>query len=129
MKVTSFEELDIWKMSSDVAIDIYKISNNEKFSRDFGLRNQIRRAVVSISSNIAEGFEIHNNNDFIRFLRIAKGSSGETKSQLYIALQLSYLSPKEYTVINEKLLTISLTIGKLIKYLLTKKNNKEFVTR
>lgn len=121
MKVTSFEELDIWKMSSDVAIDIYKISNNEKFSRDFGLRNQIRRAVVSISSNIAEGFEIHNNNDFIRFLRIAKGSSGETKSQLYIALQLSYLSPKEYTVINEKLLTISLTIGKLIKYLLTKK--------
>jgi four helix bundle protein len=85
----SFEDLEIWKLSSEVALEIYKITNNEKFNKDYGLKEQIRRAVISISSNIVEGFERNGNNEFTHFLRIAKGSTGEVRSQLYIASKLS----------------------------------------
>ncbi len=92
MKITKFQDLEIWQLAIDLVILVYKLSNGAKFTRDFGLRDQVRRAVISIASNIAEGFEMNNNNDFVRFLRIAKGSIGEVKTQLIIAWKLNYIS-------------------------------------
>ena len=88
MKVNRFEDLEIWKLAAEIAVDIYKITSEKKFIRDYGLRDQLRRAAISISSNIAEGFEINNNNDLIRFLKVAKGSAGELRSQLLICSRL-----------------------------------------
>jgi four helix bundle protein len=70
MTLKKFEDFEIWKVSIDLAEKIYKITNQRSFSKDFGLRDQIRRAIVSVSSNIAEGYEMNNNKQFIRFLRI-----------------------------------------------------------
>src|SRR3989344_353735 len=129
MKILRFDDLEIWKISIEIALEIYKLSNKGKFLKDFGLRDQIRRAIVSVSSNIAEGFEMGNNNDLIRFLRIAKGSTGEVRSQLFIALKLNYITNNEFSNIDNKLELVSLKIGKFISYLMKKKNDKEFKTR
>ncbi|OGK39896.1 hypothetical protein A3A74_05430 [Candidatus Roizmanbacteria bacterium RIFCSPLOWO2_01_FULL_35_13] len=129
MKITKFQDLEIWQLAIDLVILVYKLSNGVKFTRDFGLRDQVRRAVVSIVSNIAEGFEMNNNNDFIRFLRIAKGSTGEVKTQLIIAWRLNYISEAEFKDVLAKLDMLSLKIGKFISYLLSKRKNKEFTTR
>src|SRR3990167_3385509 len=129
MKITKFQDLEIWQLAIDLVVLIYKLSNGVKFTRDFGLRDQIRRAVVSIASNIAEGFELNNNNDLIKFLRISKGSLGEVITQLYIANKLEYVSQSDYDETIEKLDLLSNKIGKFISYLLAKKNNKEYKTR
>ncbi len=129
MRINNFQDLEIWRISTEVAILVYKISNNAKFAKDFGLKDQIRRAVVSISSNIAEGFEMSNNNDFIRYLRIAKGSAGEARTQLFLSFELEYISSKEFKEIDEELALLSAKIGKFTTYLINKKNSKEFATR
>ncbi len=129
MKIKRYEDLEIWKLSTDTAIMIYKLTEKDRFAKDYGLRDQIRRAAISISSNIVEGFEMNNNNDFIRYLRIAKGSTGETRSQLYVAHKLDYIQGGEYESVNESLTTLSAKIGSLIKYLFNKKGDKEFTTR
>ncbi len=72
MKITKFEELNIWKLSLKITKSIYDLTSKKEFVREFGLKDQIRRAVVSISSNIVEGFEKNNNNEFIRYLKINK---------------------------------------------------------
>lgn len=74
MKINKFEDLEIWKLSLKITKIIYDLTAKREFSRDFGLRDQIRRAIISVSSNVVEGFEKNNNNEFIRFLKIAKGS-------------------------------------------------------
>ena len=94
-----FEELLVWQKSRDFSKDIYEISRNW---RDFELKDQIRRATVSISSNIAEGFERGSKNDFSRFLYIAKGSSAEVRSQLYLALDLKYISNLEFEKLSDQ---------------------------
>ena len=129
MKVNRFEDLEIWKLAAEIAVDIYKITSEKKFIRDYGLRDQLRRAAISISSNIAEGFEINNNNDLIRFLKVAKGSAGELRSQLLICSRLDYITEKQTEEIKDKLLLLSAKIGKFISYLLVKRRNKEFLTR
>jgi len=129
MKINRFEELGIWKLGIDIAVEIYKLTSKNNFSKDFGLRDQIRRAAISISSNIAEGFEMTNNNDLVKFLRIAKGSAGETRSQLYLALKLEYVNYDKYEKLKEELEILSAKIGKFINYLIDKKKNKEFVSR
>lgn len=121
--------MEIWKTSVDLATDIYRITNKGKFLKDYGLRDQIRRAVISISSNIAEGFEMNNNNDFIKFLRISKGSLGEVKSQLFVSFELGYINQEEHDSISDKLSLLGPKIGKFISYLQMKRNNKEFATR
>ena len=129
MKVNRFEDLEIWKLAAEIAVDIYKITSEKKFIRDYGLRDQLRRAAISISSNIAEGFEINNNNDLIRFLKVAKGSAGELRSQLLICSRLDYITERQTEEIKDKLLLLSAKIGKFISYLLVKRRNKEFLTR
>ncbi len=129
MKITKFEELNIWKLALKITKEIYDITAKKEFSRDFGLRDQIRRAIISVSSNIVEGFEKNNNNEFIRFLKIAKGSAGETKNQLYIALAVDYISKQEFDKMNIELEDLLAQIGGFTVYLEKKRKNKEFLTR
>ncbi|MCX6763243.1 MAG: four helix bundle protein [Candidatus Moranbacteria bacterium] len=129
MKINRFEDLNIWKLSLKITKEIYDLTMIGKFSKDFGLRDQIRRAVVSISSNIVEGFEKNSNNEFIRFLKIAKGSTGEVRNQLYIAFSVGYASKQEFDIINVELENLAGQIGKFISYLESKKRNGEFVRK
>lgn len=93
-----FEELLVWQKARAFSKEIYLVT---KEWRDFELKDQIRRAVVSISSNIAEGFERGSKDDFARFLYIAKGSGAEVRSQLYLALDLGYLSEDRFIGLND----------------------------
>ena len=97
--ITRFEEIRSWQTARELTQQIYRISNKAEFSRDFGLRDQIRRAAVSIMSNIAEGFESDTQAQFIRFLGYAKASAGEVRAQLYVALDAGYVTQVEFDAI------------------------------
>jgi four helix bundle protein len=115
--IQRFEDLEAWKISREVTKEIYRISKNDLFVRDFGLRDQICRASVSIMSNIAEGFERDGDKEFVNFLSIAKGSAGEVRSQLYVALDQNYISENEFSVLYGKTTENSRVISGLINYL------------
>jgi len=125
-KIKQFEDLDIWKLAVEIAINIYKISEDGKLKQDWGLKDQIRRAAMSISNNIAEGFEYDNNKDFIKFLRYSKGSCGELRSQLFILKKIEFINEIFYADMFDRLMSISKQISGLIKYLkeYEKKNKK-----
>tara|TARA_R110000868_G_scaffold28686_1_gene107284 strand:+ start:26691 stop:27062 length:372 start_codon:yes stop_codon:yes gene_type:complete len=117
-KFNSFEEIISWQKARELNFDIYYITNNkEPFSKDFGLRDQIRRSSISVASNIAEGFERETTKEFIRFLYIAKASAGEFRSQLYLAFDLNYISMDEFEKLKSKVNEVSKLISGLIKYL------------
>ena len=92
----SFEELPVWQKARELVKLIYSLTKKEPFCRDFSLVDQIRRAATSVMSNIAEGFERGSNTEFIQFLYIAKGSAGETRTQLYIAFDQNYITADEF---------------------------------
>jgi four helix bundle protein len=127
MKIQKFEDLNIWKSSLKLTKEIYGTTSVGKFAKDYGLRDQIQRAVVSISSNIVEGFEKNNNNEFIRFLKIAKGSTGETRNQMHIALAIGYVTQADFEGITNDLEILSGQIGAFISYLEGKRKNNEFI--
>lgn len=109
--VHSFENLLVWKVSQETAILLYKLTSNWK---DYGLKDQIQRAVVSVVSNIAEGYERGSKQDFVRFLFIARGSVAEVRAQSYIARDLGYLKNSDFEVLYDKLDHIARMLGKLI---------------
>jgi len=129
MKITKFEDLKIWQIALKITKEIYDITSKKEFSKDFSLRDQIRRAIISVSSNIVEGFEKNNNNEFIRFLKIAKGSIGEVRNQLYIALAVNYINQEEFEKLNNELIELANQVGKLISYLETNKKLVNSSTR
>jgi len=129
MKINKFEDLPIWKKAIGLTCEIYNITSAGKFAKDFCLRDQIRRAMISISSNIVEGFEKNNNNEFIRFLKIAKGSTGEVRNQLYIALIVDYVDKEKFEQLNEELKDLAKQIGSFISYLEQKRKNGEFIRK
>lgn len=117
-KLHSFEEIIAWQKARELNAEIYRITNNnEIFTRDYGLRDQMRRSSISISSNIAEGFERETTKGFIRFLYIAKASAGEFRSQLYLASDLKYISDYEFQGLSLKINDISKLLSGFIKYL------------
>ncbi|WP_034918213.1 four helix bundle protein [Gillisia sp. CAL575] len=116
-KFNSFEEIIAWQKARELNSELYLITGHGDFSKDYGLRDQIRRASISITSNIAEGFERETTKEFIRFLYIAKASSGEFRSQLYLATDLKYVSNDEFERLNLKVSEVSKLISGLIKYL------------
>lgn len=117
-KFKSFEEIISWQKARELNKLIYEITNkNPNFSRDFGLRDQIRKSSISISSNIAEGFERETTKEFIRFLFIAKASAGEFRSQLYLAFDLAYIESENFEDLKNRVNEVSKTISGLIKYL------------
>src|SRR5260221_9924061 len=91
-----FEEIVAWQKSYDVTLDIYRVTSDSNFSKDFGLKDQIRRAAVSIMANIAEGHGRRSNIEFANFLNIARGSVAEVQSHLYVAKGLQYIENTEF---------------------------------
>ncbi len=116
-KFKSFEEITSWQKSRLFNKRIYEITENIGFKRDFDLVRQIRRASISISSNIAEGFERNTDKEFVYFLYISKASAGEVRSQLYLALDLNYISKIEFDELYLNVSDISKLLSGFIKYL------------
>ena len=114
MKFERFEDMIVWQKSQELAVDIYKVF---QLSKDFGFKDQIQRAAVSICNNISEGFERKSNNEFRQFLFIAKGSAGELRNMLYIAKNLNYISEENFKLHYELSLSISKMLSSLIKTL------------
>jgi four helix bundle protein len=94
--ITRFEEIESWKTARQLTKIVYALGNQAGFARDFGLRDQIRRASVSVMSNIAEGFESRTDVQFINFLGMARASAGEARAQLYIALDQQYITEEQF---------------------------------
>jgi four helix bundle protein len=117
MSIKNFEDLEIWKDARALTRAIYQLTGDLKFSKDFGLRDQIRRAAVSIMSNIAEGFERGGNQEFIQFLYVAKGSCGEVRSQLCVAMDQGYVDQKVVDDLLTSLKRLSVMIKHLIDHL------------
>ena len=117
MKFNSFEDLQVWKDSRILVKSIYQLTSDGKFSKDFGLREQIQRASVSIMNNIAEGFERNNNKKYIKFLGYSKGSAGEVRSMLYVTTDLGYISQDNFNMHYQMAINIITQISNFIKYL------------
>lgn len=113
----NFEEMEVWTKSRQLTRQVYDLTSVGVFARDYGLKDQIRRACVSIMSNIAEGFERSGTGEFIQFLAMAKGSAGEVRSQLYVALDQCYLSENEFGILSDNVKEISKMISGLMSYL------------
>ncbi len=111
--VKNFMDLRCWQEARELTKEVYLVSSVGKFASDFGLKDQIRRAAVSIGSNIAEGFERDNNSELLKFLSYAKGSSGEVRSQLATAFDVGYVDESCYTSLSSRLIKISAMISKL----------------
>jgi len=112
-----FTELEVWEYSKTLASDIYRKTSEGPFNRDWSLRDQMRKAAVSIPSNIAEGFERGGTGEFINFLSIAKGSNGELITQLSIAYDIGYLSKEDYESLVQRAQKIGKMLGGFMKYL------------
>lgn len=123
-KISRFEDIIAWQKALELSDLIYSHSNKDNFAKDFGLRDQMRRASVSVVSNIAEGFEREGNNQFIYFLLVAKASAGELRAQLYIARNQKYITKQEFEILNIKVLEVSKTISGFITYLRSQKKFK-----
>lgn len=113
-KIESFEDILAWQESKILVIDIHKIFKN---CRNYSFRDQIQKAAVSVMNNIAEGYERKGNREFSKFLYIAKGSCAEVRSMLYLALDLGYISKKDFDEFFQKTLRISRMLSNFIKRL------------
>jgi len=109
-KIEKFEQLIAWQKSRKLTSQIYKATDEGQFARDYGLKDQVRRAAVSIMSNVAEGFERGGPAEFHRFLSISKGSCAELRTQLYIALDVGYLDQNTF----EPLMAQAIEVGQII---------------
>jgi four helix bundle protein len=117
MKIRKFEDLESWKKARELTNAVYGATATGTFARDFGLKDQIRRASISILSNIAEGFERGGDREFLQFLAIAKGSCGEVRAQLYVAIDQGYLSRSLFERLSNDVAEIGRLISGLMKYL------------
>jgi four helix bundle protein len=112
-----FEDIEAWKKARELTKRIYRTAKIGEFAKDFGLRNQICRAAVSIMSNIAEGYDRSGKGEFIQFLATAKGSAAEVRSQLYVALDQSYVNEDDFRELSLLAEETARIIGGLMKYL------------
>ena len=112
-----FEEIECWKRARELTRRIYEVTNRTAFARDFGLKDQIRRASVSVMSNIAEGYDRSGTAEFVHFLATAKGSAAEVSSQLYVALDQGYIQENEFIEINSLASETGKMVAGLMRYL------------
>jgi four helix bundle protein len=113
----TFEDIEPWQISRQLTKSIYNVTSQGSFARDFGLKDQIRKASVSIMSNIAEGFERNGTREFIQFLATAKGSAGEVRAQLYVALDQGYVDRSVFDDLSSSIIQISKMLSGLMSYL------------
>lgn len=106
-RIESFEDLMVWQRGIELVKQVYLVTGDGDLKRDFGLRDQLRRAAVSIPTNIAEGFERSSRKEYLLFLNIAKGSAGEVRSLLRVALEIGYLDQSRHDQLRESVLTLS----------------------
>lgn len=128
-KIERFEDLEIWQIAKEVGVEAYRISDLAPIKSDFGLKDQFRRAAMSMSDNVAEGFEYNNNPDFIRFLTYAKGSSGEFRNKLIIMKDAMKLAEKDYLFLYAKTSEFSAKTNRFIAYLRNFEKQKKSLKR
>lgn len=112
-RIERFEDFIAWQKARKLTADVYRVTNEGKFARDFGLKDQIRRAAVSSMSNLAEGFERGRPAEFHQFLSIAKGSCAEHRTQLYVALDVGYLSSPRFNALMSQAIEVGQVLGGL----------------
>jgi four helix bundle protein len=112
----NFKELRVWQLAKELAVKIYKLTQNKAFSKDYGLKDQIQRAAVSIPSNIAEGDNLDTDRQSIKHFYIARGSTAELRTQLIISLEIGYITPQEFELFDADCDTISAMLTTLIKH-------------
>ena len=117
--ITRFEEIEGWQSARELAKLVYALSNEGLFARDFGLRDQMRRAAVSVMSNVAEGFESRTQSLFVEFLGRAKASGGELRAQAYVALDAGYIDQPEFDGLFDLTEKCSRQISRFMSYLQT----------
>lgn len=122
---TKFEEIEAWKRAHLAVVLVYKLSNTTALNKDFALRDQMRRAAISVTSNIAEGHDRGTIKEFIYFLNVSKGSCSELVSQVILAKDLEYISKEDYIILYKELTEVGKMIGGLIKYLRTQIPSKK----
>ena len=115
--IKAFEDIEAWQKARQFCKEIYKLTQEGSFAKDFSLRDQINRSSGSIMDNIAEGFERGSKNEFIQFLSYSKGSAGETRSQLHRAFDRNYITETTFQKLNEESQEISKMIGGFTNYL------------
>jgi four helix bundle protein len=113
----SFEDLEVWREGCDLAVEIYKLTRKGDLSRDYGLRDQMTRAAVSVPSNVAEGKERETVPELIRYLYIAKGSAGELRTHLYIAFRIGYLEQVTFEKVGNQAKLLSKKLASFIRSL------------
>lgn len=118
--IQKFEDIDAWQKARVLTREVYAVTADGAFAKDFGLRDQIRRAAVSVMSNIAEGFDRGGVREFIQFLFIAKGSAAEVQAQLYVALDIGYLKQEQFKGLYDLAGDTGRLIGGFIRYLKTR---------
>jgi four helix bundle protein len=106
-RIRSFEDLIVWQKAIEFVKEVYLVTNEGDLKRDFGLKDQMRRAAVSIPTNIAEGFERASRKEYLQFLNIAKGSAGETRSLFRVGLEVGYFKEEIYERIRDQAMTLS----------------------
>jgi len=116
--IKRFEEIEAWKVARELTGQVYAATKHGAFAHDYGLKDQIQRAAVSIMSNIAEGFERGGNREFANFLSIAKGSCGEVRAQLYVALDQNYVAHDDF----ERLVTLSNLVSTMLYHFIASLN-------
>ena len=116
-KVSSFEDMQVWRSARELTKEIYILTQKDKFSKDYSLKDQINRSSGSVMDNIAEGFERGGNKELIQFLFISKGSCGEVRSQLYRAKDRSYIDTTEFESAFNKAIELSKQLSGFISYL------------
>lgn len=117
MKISRFEDIEVWKLSRELVNMVYDLTERQRFNRDFGLKDQIQRAAVSCMSNVAEGFDSGSKAHFVQYLQYTRGSSSEVQSQLYVASDRKYITQAEFEKTYEKAKTIGKLANGFIKYL------------
>jgi len=127
--IKRFEDIQAWQEARKLTAMIYELSSGEKFGKDFGLRDQIRRAAVSAMANIVEGFGRRTKKEFSHFLNVAHGSVLEAQSHLYVALDLGYIDEKKFKKVYEQSHRTSRLIGGFINYLHPQEKNEKRGTR
>jgi len=122
--IRSFEDLDVWRAAKELTVEIYRLTESHPFRRDRALKDQVRRAAISIIANIAEGFERNSHKEFANFLNYALGSAAEVKNHLILAAELQYIERTELDAMRERLSDISRQITGFMKYLRATPHNR-----